>query len=81
MNENFTILDEGRSDTIDPLSPFEMSNILGGADEPCTNGYCKKNYSEDIKGNMFCGCGYIKPIIDPEPDQPDPTDPDVPVMP
>ncbi len=73
MNENFTILDEGRSDTIDPLSSFEMSNILGGADIDCKHGYCSQNYSQDDKGNISCGCGYVKPGPDPKPT--DPTNP------
>lgn len=80
MEKKFTILDEGRSDTIDPLSPFEMSNILGGANGPCTNGYCttgycEKNYTQDNEGNISCGCGYIKPVDKPDPKPTDPTNP------
>ncbi len=81
MEKKFTILDEGRSDTIDPLSPFEMSNILGGSSPTCTNGYCLKDYSEDAAGTIKCGCGYVKPIDKPDPKPTDPTDPTNPVGP
>ncbi len=65
MEKKLTILEKGRFDEIDILSPLEMNNILGGASiSPCRNGYCKQSYSEEPDGSISCGCGYVKPIDD-----------------
>lgn len=69
MGTKLTVLEEGRFDKVDLLSPFEMNNILGGDGPTCTNGYCQQSYSENTNlGTIECGCGYIKPVdreIDP----------------
>jgi len=70
MTKQLTILEKGRQDEIDVLSPLEMNNILGGSGPTCTHGYCLQTYSQRPDGTIICGCGYVHPIVPIDPDPP-----------